>query len=101
MLQTQTNYEQDYQNVIKYVMGDWTRSSIFEAKQKIFKVRGGEVLNAINKSMNSYLIEFGEHFSAEQVWIKITQQDRYLFLAELYIGPDSLVEVYQANMDAL
>lgn len=77
------------------------RSAQTEAKQKKIKTRGGGVLIGIENTIKSQLIGTGEHYGAEQVWVRVFQPERNIILVQLYIRPDSPLDVYKANLDAL
>jgi len=77
------------------------RSDDTEKFQLTKKKRGGGVMIAIEKSMKSQLIGTGAIFGAEQIWVKISSKFRDIILIEIYIRPDSPLEVYEANMRAL
>lgn len=77
------------------------RSKETEAKQSKVKKHGGGVLIAVTTSIKSQLLGTGEHHGAEQIWVKIQSENKNIFLVEIYIRPDSPLEVYEANMNAL
>ena len=77
------------------------RSEDIELWQTVKKKRGGGVLIAVDKMINSQLIGTGASYGAEQVSVKIKLKNRNIFLVELYIRPNSPVEVYDANINAL
>lgn len=62
------------------------------------KQSGGGVLISVNKKYNSELILNGENEQCEQVWIKIVNGKKKLFLGVLYIPPNSSATVYENHM---
>lgn len=77
------------------------RSIGTESKQKKKKVRGGGVLIAIDKTINSTLVLTGDEFGAELVCVSIQLRNRKVFLVVIYIRPDSPIDVYTAHMELL
>ncbi|XP_055307195.1 uncharacterized protein LOC129571418 [Sitodiplosis mosellana] len=77
------------------------RSPATEQFQRIKRKGWGGVLIAIDKTFNPQCIGTAEHLGAEQVWAKVKCNGRNLILAQVYIRPDSPLEVYKAHMNAL
>jgi hypothetical protein len=77
------------------------RSMETEKFQHIKKKNGGGVLIAVDKSYESQCIGSAEHLGAEQIWVRIKYNEKNLILAQLYIRPDSPLDVYVAHMNAL
>ena len=77
------------------------RSKNTEIHQKKKRPDGGGVLIAVEKSLKSKCIGNGEIYGAEQIWVKVKLKHKSLIFIQLYIRPDSLYEVYDANMNAL
>jgi hypothetical protein len=57
--------------------------------------RGGGVLIAIHKSLNSSLLEFTSNTNSDQVWAKIIFEDRLILVGSCYIPPSSDITAYQ------
>lgn len=51
--------------------------------------------------MNSLLIGTSEHHGVDKVWVKVALLGNNLYFVELYIKPDSSIEIYQENIDVL
>lgn len=56
---------------------------------------------AVDKSLNAQMIGTGADMGAEQVYVKINCNGKNLILVQIYIRPDSPLEVYKANMNTL
>lgn len=61
----------------------------------------GGVLVAVNKSLDSQLIESCEENGCEQVWVKITNSVTNLIIASVYIPPSQPISVYEAHLSCI
>lgn len=61
----------------------------------------GGVLIAVHKKFKSQLFLNGEPHGCEQIWVKITHDQRKIYYGTLYIPPNSPSSVYTAHMNLL
>lgn len=62
------------------------------------KESGGGVLISVNQKYNSELILSGEQNDCEQIWIKMGNKKKKLFLGVLYIPPNSCEAIYEKHL---
>lgn len=65
------------------------------------KTSKGGVLVAVNKSLDSQLIESCEDNGCEQVWVKVTNGVTNLIVASIYIPPSQPISVYEAHLSCI